>query len=471
MQQVKASMAAEAEAKSLADRACTLLQHQAKDLADATVQKEAATVSASRAARRAARLQGLLQDVRLQVQDHRVAQAAREATLQTLADERNRLDAALSSIQVQLAQANASVGREADRCKISLSPQAARAAAKAAYMSAGGQSPVDGHSGDVGEDEQATDASGQTYFSDASCNEGWEGASHHSSVAGSDIFKSAVEVSKKLDEAVGEHKPAAASQKGIKLEDSFREVGMGTPEIREPGRLRRTWGRRRLTLDGSTDADSESQTSQSPTVQPGMTCEQDMTKQDDASSAAEGSTGSSGGGESSGDTSSNTGDAAEQSDATADAAVGCEQHPIGAAHSASVDENSPPSDQDAIGGESLPRQAGHPDHNDSSSSDGVSDSESADTVPPLRALYSGQRRSLSFSKVTYHVPAAPPEEGEEHIDAETVHGSSVAAAQDENITPAAFLPTMQELTCKSSSARQRSPLRAFLRRHAQWSSK
>lgn len=40
VQQVKASMAAEAEAKALADRACTLLQHQAKDLADATVQKE-----------------------------------------------------------------------------------------------------------------------------------------------------------------------------------------------------------------------------------------------------------------------------------------------------------------------------------------------------------------------------------------------------------------------------------------------
>lgn len=49
---------------------------------------------------------------------------------------------------------------------------------------------------DVAGDEQATDTSGQTYFSDASCNEGWEDASHHSSVAGSDMFESAVEVSK-----------------------------------------------------------------------------------------------------------------------------------------------------------------------------------------------------------------------------------------------------------------------------------
>jgi hypothetical protein len=35
-----------------------------------------------------------------QVQDHQTAQAAREATLRSLAEDRSRLDAALSSIQV-----------------------------------------------------------------------------------------------------------------------------------------------------------------------------------------------------------------------------------------------------------------------------------------------------------------------------------------------------------------------------------
>jgi hypothetical protein len=40
VRQLKASIAAETQARSLADSACTLLQQQAQDLAEATAQKE-----------------------------------------------------------------------------------------------------------------------------------------------------------------------------------------------------------------------------------------------------------------------------------------------------------------------------------------------------------------------------------------------------------------------------------------------
>lgn len=113
----------------------------------------------------------------------------------------------------------------------------------------------------------------------------------------------------------------------------------------------------------------------------------------------------------------------------------------------------------------------------------VSDSEAADTVPPLRLLYSGRRRSLNFCRVAYHAPeqqgnaAGNENAASDKNDASDSHhstadsgggGGEIGGSEDSRRAGLVLNTKLDpEHVCKAGSE-QRSPLRAFLRRHVQW---